>query len=131
MIFFRKNFVCGASVIGPAHIGKGIANQDSFLCVKKRKFSLFIVSDGMGSKPFSDDGSKMACLAVRKEMELFVKNKDKSLPITVLLENIIETWKRLVYPRAAADCNMSFCFCNETQNFGCEAWGWHGVSFRS
>ncbi len=110
MIFFRKNFVCGASVIGPAHIGKGIANQDSFLCVKKRKYSLFIVSDGMGSKPFSDDGSKMACLAVRKEMELFIKNKDKSLPITVLLENIIETWKRLVHPRAAADCSATCLF---------------------
>lgn len=110
MIFFRKKFVCGASVVGPAHVAKGIANQDSFLCVKKRKYSLFIVSDGMGSKPFSDIGSRMACLAVRREMEQFVKNKDKSLPITRLFENVVESWKKLLYPRDAADCSATCLF---------------------
>jgi serine/threonine protein phosphatase PrpC len=107
MIFLSERFVCGASVVGPGHIVKGIPNQDSFLCVKTRKYSLFIVSDGMGSKPFSDVGSKMACFAVRKEVERFVKNKDKPLPITSLFENIVESWKNLLYPREAADCSAT------------------------
>lgn len=115
MIFFGKKFVCGASVVGPAHIAKGIPNQDSFLCVKTRKYSLFVVSDGLGSKTFSDVGSRMACLAVRGEMEQFVKNKDKSLPITRLFENIVESWKEFLRPREDTDCSATCLFVFATK----------------
>ena len=61
MNFLKKDrFLCGASVTGPGHIAKDIVNQDSFLCINKRNYMLFVVSDGMGSKPFADLGSKKA-----------------------------------------------------------------------
>ena len=56
----------GISRIGPSHIAKKIPNQDSYLCYKNKDFSLIIVSDGLGSKPHSEIGSKAACKAVLK-----------------------------------------------------------------
>lgn len=107
---FRKRFVCGASVIGPAHISKGIVNQDSFLCVKKRKYMLLVVSDGMGSKKYADVGSKQACEAVKNEIIFFIKNKKESCSTLQFFHNIVETWKKIISPYEAKECSATCLF---------------------
>ena len=84
MFGFGRCFACGSSVIGPSHLLHGIVNQDAFLFKKRRKYSLFVVSDGMGSKPFSDIGSKMACESVSREIERFVKNLHERVSVSRL-----------------------------------------------
>ncbi len=54
----------GASVIGPAHVATGKPNQDAWLAFHHVWGDGVVVSDGLGSKPFSDFGSHAACLAV-------------------------------------------------------------------
>lgn len=116
MLLFGKEFICGASVIGPLHIKKGIANQDSFLCIKKWKYMLLVISDGMGSKPFAEVGSKSACEAVSVEIKMFVKNKKKSLPMPELFSNIVERWKHLVFPHDEKDCSATCLFVFVTRH---------------
>lgn len=114
--FKHRSFLCGASVIGPSHIKNNIVNQDSFLLVKKRKYILCVVSDGMGSKKFADVGSKNACLAVKKEIGNFVKNKQNPLSMKQLFSNIIETWNQLNNPHESRNCSATCLFVFATKN---------------
>lgn len=114
-ILKNKKFVCGASVAGPSHIKNGIVNQDSFLCVKKRKFVLLVVSDGMGSKPYADLGAKRACDAVKSEIFRFVENKKNPLSISELFSNIVATWKELLLPHEAKECSATCLFVFATK----------------
>ena len=115
-LFKYRPFVCRASVAGHSHIKKGIANQDSFLCVRKRKYLLIVVSDGMGSKPYADVGSKKACKAVKTEIARFVKNKNNPLSVSQLFANIVETWKKLLQQRDAHDCSATCLFVFATKS---------------
>ena len=115
MFLSEKKIVCGASVTGPSHIKNGIVNQDSFLCIKKRKYCLLVVSDGMGSKPYADVGSKKACEAVCAEIKNFVKNKNRSLSMSEFFLKIVETWKALVRPHEAKDCSATCLFAFVTK----------------
>ncbi len=108
--------LCGASVTGPSHKKNGIANQDSFLMVKKRRYMLFVVSDGMGSKPFADIGSKKACEAVKTEMTRFVRNKKEALPVPELFSNIVTIWKDSLLPLEAKDCSATCLFVFATKS---------------
>ena len=54
-----------ASVRGPTHQRLGQPNQDAVLTRRWRRQWLMVVCDGMGSRPYADVGSKMACYAVR------------------------------------------------------------------
>ena len=54
-----------ASVRGPIHQRLGQPNQDAVLTRRWRRQWLMVVCDGMGSRPYADVGSKMACYAVR------------------------------------------------------------------
>ncbi len=117
MNFFKKDrFLCGASVTGPGHIAKGIVNQDSFLCINKHKYTLMVLSDGMGSKPFADLGSKKACEAVAEEIAAFVKNKERSLSIMQLFSNIILNWKISLLPLEAKKCSATCLFALVTKS---------------
>ena len=117
MIFFKdRSFVCRASVTGPAHIKNGIVNQDAFLCIKKRKYMLLVVSDGMGSKAYADVGSKKACHAVHTEIARFVKNKKNPISVSQLLCNVVETWKKLILPHDAHDCSATCLFVFATKS---------------
>ena len=117
MNFLKKDlFLCGASVTGPGHIAKGIVNQDSFLCINKRKYMLFVVSDGMGSKPFADLGSKKACEAVAEEIAYFVKHKENPLSSTQLFSNIVVNWKISLAPLDAKKCSATCLFAFVTKS---------------
>ena len=100
----------GVSVTGPGHIKKNIVNQDSFLIIEKKKFSLLAVSDGMGSKKYADIGSKNACIAVFKAINTYVKRKQRIMPISLLFKNIINTWENLLLPHLADDCSATCLF---------------------
>jgi serine/threonine protein phosphatase PrpC len=52
------------SVIGPGHKRTGLPNQDAWLFRGFNSGVALAVSDGLGSKPFSDKGAKAVCRAV-------------------------------------------------------------------
>lgn len=54
----------GASTIGPAHVITGKPNQDSWASFHRSNYDVLAVSDGLGSKTFSELGSVAACRAV-------------------------------------------------------------------
>jgi len=84
----------GVSEIGPFHIKNNIPNQDSFI-IKKFSWGLVgAVCDGLGSKKYSDIGSKKLCEAVVNSVKIFDFEKDLSL----FDEIVISLWKMKLYP---------------------------------
>ena len=116
MSAFRfARFVAGASVAGPAHVAQHMPNQDAFLVVKKRRYTLLVVSDGMGSKPHADVGSAAACRAVAAEVERLVRARHAPLSLSQLLQNIVSRWAALVQPYSPADCSATCLFLCATR----------------
>lgn len=113
--FHDSRFASGASVIGPAHIKRNIPNQDSFLVKRSRKYTLLVVSDGMGSKPFADVGSAAACRAVLKGVQGMVAGKEGVTSLDALLANIIACWKEMVQPYDPAECSATCLFVFATK----------------
>ena len=96
--FFPKRLIVGISVKGPLHVKEKIPNQDSFLCFKSFGFTLLVISDGLGSKKYSDFGSKMVCLAVKnicKQDFKLIKNI-KRFDWDNFLSRAYLEWKRLI-----------------------------------
>ena len=50
----------GVSVTGTSHLSCGLPNQDSFLRRKYTWGEFIGVSDGLGSKPYSGEGARLA-----------------------------------------------------------------------
>ena len=95
---FPKRLTVGISVKGPLHVKKNIPNQDSFLCFKSFGFTLLVISDGLGSKKYSDFGSKMVCLAVKnicKQDFKLIKNI-KQFDWDNFLSRAYLEWKKLI-----------------------------------
>ena len=82
----------GASIIGKAHIKLKKPNQDSYLIANEDEYTLAVVCDGLGSKKYSQIGSKKLCKVI------FSKKF-----ILKLLKNIIEffiilaLWEAFLY----------------------------------
>lgn len=110
-----SRFVTGESLAGPSHIAKNIPNQDSFLFVRKRKYTLLIVSDGLGSKPRSHIGSAAACIAVKEELARFAKKRAQTLPLPTLLKNIVSRWESVIQPHSPKDCSATCLFLFATR----------------
>lgn len=55
----------GASVRGPAHTMNGECNQDALGVWGSQRGFVAVVSDGLGSRPLSHIGSRLACKAAR------------------------------------------------------------------
>lgn len=60
----------GVSVRGPGHVRSGLPNQDAFDAYAQRRVGGIVLSDGLGSCPKSDIGSKTICRVVMEEMRL-------------------------------------------------------------
>ena len=114
-LFCDSRFATGESLAGPSHIAKNIPNQDSFLFVRKRKYTLLIVSDGLGSKPHSHIGSAAACIAVKEELARFVKQRNQTLSIPALLKNIVTRWEAVIQPHSPKDCSATCLFLFTTR----------------
>lgn len=81
-----------ASVRGPGHIASGLPNQDSSLIRTWGKSWLAVVSDGMGSRPLSHIGSRLACKAVL----LATRQCAFDTPDRDLIECVYQNWLKLL-----------------------------------
>lgn len=98
----------GASVIGPLHTRKGIPNQDAWMARQYKWGSVVVVSDGLGSKPHSDHGSKAACLAVFEAAKTYSNNRQAK--VADMLRLIHANWLVGVAPFSPSDCSATCLF---------------------
>ena len=103
----------GASVRGPSHITEGLPNQDAWMSFHHTWGDGIVVSDGVGSKPFSNFGSDAACLAVgcaalacriKAEISQVEINRD------YLFERIQHYWLSNISPLEPRDCSATCLF---------------------
>ncbi len=98
----------GATVIGPLHVKAGIPNQDSWMARRYKWGNVVVVSDGLGSKPHSDHGSKAACLAVFDAAKSFQNNPDAD--IVDILRLIHANWLVKIAQYSSSDCSATCLF---------------------
>ena len=98
----------GASIIGQIHVKKGIPNQDSWMARKYKWGNVVVVSDGLGSKPHSDHGSKAACLAVFEAAKSYQNNRQAK--IADILRLIHANWLVKVAPFSPSDSSATCLF---------------------
>jgi len=98
----------GTSVIGPAHAKTGIPNQDFWMVRRYKWGNVVVVSDGLGSKPHSDHGSKAACLSVLDAAEIYQNNPEAG--IADILRLIHANWLVKIAPFSSSDCSSTCLF---------------------
>lgn len=98
----------GASVIGPSHLADGMLNQDAWVSFHRVWGDGVVVSDGLGSKPFSHLGSRAACLAAVHAIRSWCG--DTSIDHAVIAERIKNKWISLLAPLQPADCAATCLF---------------------
>ena len=97
-----------ASVKGMLHVSGNIPNQDAY-SVKRYKFgTILVVSDGLGSKKYSDFGSKAVGRAVDKAVQIWNGYSEKD--IRLLLPLIVSIWSMEIYPYTQKDCSATCLF---------------------
>ena len=103
----------GASVRGPAHIATGTPNQDAWASFHHVWGDGIVVSDGVGSKPFSNYGSNAACMAVgcaamacRIKADIFHDELSRDF----LFERIADHWLSIISPLDPRDCSATCLF---------------------
>ncbi|MGL4987529.1 MAG: PP2C family serine/threonine-protein phosphatase [Treponemataceae bacterium] len=107
----------GFSVIGPSHVRNNMPNQDSFLIRKKNNFSLAVISDGLGSKKYSQRGSTAVCRSVYKAVQKLINHKKKKgLHKIELLTKIKTNWVQLISPYKPSDCSATCLFVLVTKS---------------
>jgi serine/threonine protein phosphatase PrpC len=102
----KKSF--GASVRGPGHISTGTPNQDAWIAFHHTWGDGIVISDGLGSQPFSNFGSAAACCAVICAVKTCC-NKAK-FDITFLFDRIKKIWLTLIAPLHARECAATCLF---------------------
>lgn len=98
----------GASVRGPGHIAAGIANQDAWASFHHAWGDGVVISDGVGSKPFSNFGSDATCLAV--EYAAQACHDKTELDHNFLSDRIRTNWLSLLSPLDPSDCAATCLF---------------------
>jgi len=98
----------GASVIGPDHIAAGKPNQDAWGGFHHVWGDGIVVSDGLGSKPFSDIGSRTACLAVAGAVHAC--SGSPNVERSILSDRIKSIWISLLTPLRPHDCAATCLF---------------------
>jgi len=97
-----------ASVCGPSHITGGIPNQDAWAAFHHVWGDGIVVSDGVGSKPFSNFGSHAACLAV--EFAAHACCASGEIERNVLFSGLQANWLTFVAPLEPRDCAATCLF---------------------
>lgn len=98
----------GASVRGPGHVATGKPNQDAWTSFHHAWGDGIVISDGLGSKPFSNFGSAAVCRAVTCAANAC---RDKTEIDHDFLSNRIKTnWLSLITPLEPRDCAATCLF---------------------
>lgn len=98
----------GASVRGPGHLATGTPNQDAWASFHHAWGDGIVISDGLGSKPFSNIGSAAACRAVECAAH---RCCDKSEIDHDFLSHCIKTnWLSRISPLEPRDCAATCLF---------------------
>lgn len=98
----------GASVRGPGHITTSMPNQDAGLYFNQLWGLGLVVSDGVGSKPFSNFGSQAVCRAVASAA--LASYRKQEINRDFLLEQIKVNWLSLLKPLNPRDCSATCLF---------------------
>ena len=98
----------GASVIGPGHLAAGQPNQDAWVAFHQIWGDGIAVSDGLGSKPFSDYGSHAACLAVASAAHAC--HSKTEIGDALLSDLIRDNWLSRIAPLESHDCAATCLF---------------------
>ena len=100
----------GASVTGPKHIREGKPNQDSWVSFHRAWGDGIVVSDGLGSKNFSEFGSDAACratvCAARNCCDADEINENQN----ILLDRIKSNWLSFIAPLDVHECSATCVF---------------------
>lgn len=92
----------GVTVKGPAHVKQGLANQDAWIGRIGAYGTLVVVCDGVGSRRYSNQGAKMACLAAVDAVRDWSRAADAP---TQYLAHLIEVlWRIRISPLEPNDC---------------------------
>lgn len=102
----------GASVIGPAHVAARKPNQDAWASYHCVWGDCIAVSDGLGSKPFSNIGSHAACRAVGQVF--YACQKQAEVDDEFLSNEITTNWLSRIAPLSARDCAATCLFAIRT-----------------
>lgn len=98
----------GTSVRGSGHIDTGIPNQDAWASFHHAWGDGIIISDGLGSKPFSNFGSHAACLAVEYAARAYCDKTE--IDHNFLSHRIKTNWLSLIEPLEPRDCAATCLF---------------------
>lgn len=104
----------GASVVGPGHIESGLPNQDAWAAFHHDWGDVIVVSDGLGSKPYSDFGSRAACLAVALTMRTHAS--ESKIDCVKASDDIRTKWISLLAPLDPRDCAATCLFAFRRQD---------------
>lgn len=98
----------GASVRGPGHVATGKPNQDAWASFHHAWGDGIVISDGVGSKQFSDFGSQAVCLAV--EYATYACHDKVEIDQNFLFDRIRTNWLSLITPLEPRDCSATCLF---------------------
>ena len=90
------------SVIGPGHITDDLPNQDSVGYFRTKRFWAIIACDGMGSRPLSNIGSKIAIESIKSVLKV----TDFRSPAKTVIAEFYQCWldaikSRMIKPNDA------------------------------
>ena len=98
----------GVSVIGSGHKKNKLPNQDAWISQVYKDGAVLAVSDGLGSKPLSDKGSKAACAAVVRAAGIIRRHPRAGLKnIPALIHSL---WLMKTEPLLPVDCGATCLF---------------------
>lgn len=97
------------SLIGPKHVREGLPNQDSCLEYHNDFLDGIVVSDGVGSKRFSDVGSTAVCSAFVKTARALAISSD-DFDQAFFLKKIKEYYLQTIKPFEDKDCSATCLF---------------------
>jgi len=104
----KSSIVFGVSTIGPLHLEHNLPNQDAFAHEQFEWGNVAVVSDGLGSKKYSDIGAKYACDAVISAALSF--HGESVISHKVLTQRILQNWLGLLKDYDANDCATTCLF---------------------
>ncbi len=100
--------IFGATVRGPGHVADQMPNQDAWGHRRIGSLSIVVVSDGLGSRKYSREGSRAACesvvAAARQWARFPATTPDTFLGLIHLM------WRARISPRLPSDCACTCLF---------------------